>query len=168
MLLTMDHPESHGVAVSCMTGTIMQLSADDSRDIRTWFAADPSACAGTARLRAGARPRPIKLELRAVATEARIHSASSSAGMLTRVFAMTPAPGLIPALTPLYRLGFSLVIARIVGVAAGLGSVVRYFEVSRDLKLPVVGIEARPAPLAGDNSRVADVKQHILNVLSDC
>lgn len=88
--------------------------------------------------------------------------------MLTRLSAVTTAPGLIRALTPLDRLGFGLVIVRIVGVAAGLGGVARYFEVSRDLKLPVVGMKPRPAPCADNNSRVADVKQHFLSVLVYC
>jgi hypothetical protein len=109
-----------------------------------------------------------KLELRSVATEAPVHPVSSSAGMLTRPSTLTTASGLIPTLAPLCMLGFGLIIVCIVGVTAGLGGVIRDFGVSRDLQLPVVGIEARPASCANDNSRVANVKQRILSVLVDC
>jgi hypothetical protein len=44
----------------------------------------------------------------------------------------------MPALTPSNRLGFGIVIVRIVGVTCWLGGVVRDLEVSQDLELLVV------------------------------
>jgi hypothetical protein len=58
----------------------------------------------------------------------------------------------------LCRLGFGIVIVRIVGVTSRLGGVIRDLEVSWDLELLVVGIQARPASCAYDNSRVANIE----------
>jgi hypothetical protein len=64
----------------------------------------------------------------------------------------------MPALTPLCRLGFGIVIVRIVGATSRLGGVIRDLKVSRDLELLVVGIQTRPASCVYDNSRVANTK----------
>jgi uncharacterized membrane protein YeiH len=64
----------------------------------------------------------------------------------------------MPALTPSYRLSLSIVIVRIVGVTSCLGGVIRDLEVSRNLELLVVGIQARPASCASNNSWVANIK----------
>ena len=74
----------------------------------------------------------------------------------------------MPAFTLLYRLGFGITIVRIVGVTSWIGGVVRDLEVSRDLELLVVGIEARPTSCASNNSRVANIKELILGVLVGC
>lgn len=57
MLLTVGHHESHGVVADCILGMIMQLSADDSRDVWTWFVGDLSACVASAQPRPAAPPR---------------------------------------------------------------------------------------------------------------
>jgi uncharacterized membrane protein YeiH len=64
----------------------------------------------------------------------------------------------MPASTPFYRLGFGIVIVRIVSVTSWIGGVVRDLAVSRVPELLVVGIEARPASCASNNSRVANIK----------
>ena len=51
-----------------------------------------------------------------------------------------------------------MIIVRMVGITSWLGRVIRDLQVSRDRELFVVGIQARPASCAYDNSRVANFK----------